>query len=180
MRGRLSGRIVTSGPWRVEEGPVPEPQMSLGLGGVLTDRRPRPHPNGSTGWSRSVATQSTVLCVTDDADTEVILRRMARRWSNSSLLVAPSAQTGYMMMATRPPHLIIIDEVIFDRRCNDLLAELRQTQLCAVLPILVLSAKGDPTSQVQYVLKGASAVFAKPLNVTTFDREVRLLLGDRS
>jgi DNA-binding response OmpR family regulator len=154
--------------------------MSLGLDGVLTDVRPRPRLGGSIAGSRRAAPQSTVLCITDDSDTEVILRRMARRWANATLLVAPSAQTSYMMIATRVPHLVVIDEVIFDRRCSDLLAELRHTTPCAMLPILVLSANGDPTSQVQYVLEGASAVFTKPLNVGTFDREVRLLLGDRS
>jgi two-component system KDP operon response regulator KdpE len=143
----------------------------------MIDNTPTPQPSPSGG--AAAPTQGPVIIVVED---EPDIRRFLRAALLSSgyrLVEATTGQEGLQAAETRQPDLIILDLGLPDMDGLDVIRRLRAW---TVVPIIVLSAKGQETVKVAALDAGADDYIAKPFGVSELLARMRVSLrhADRS
>jgi DNA-binding response OmpR family regulator len=117
--------------------------------------------------------QAIVLLIDDDAEMALLLGRLFQR----ERLVLRSARTireGLAQYRSEPPSVLILDLMLPDGRGLDVCRQLRAAS--PLLPILILTARGDPMDRVLGLELGADDYLAKPFESRELLARVRALL----
>jgi DNA-binding response OmpR family regulator len=115
-----------------------------------------------------------VLYINGDAETRILLSRIARRWHGVRLMTSETGQEGRHLTLTLRPSLILLDDHLSDLDSHDLLAQIRQDLRTATTPVVVLSA--NPSTHGPFTRAGATAWFTKPLHIANVERTTKGLL----
>jgi len=137
----------------------------------MIDNTPIPQPSPSGG--AAAPTQGPVIIVIED---EPDIRRFLRAslLSNGYRLVeATSGGEGLQAAETRQPDLVILDLGLPDMDGLEVIRRLREW---TVVPIIVLSAKGQETTKVAALDAGADDYIAKPFGVSELLARMRVSL----
>ena len=132
----------------------------------------RPSPAGSAG-----AEPGPVIVVVED---EPDIRRFLRASLLSKgyrLVEAATGHEGLQAAETRQPDLIILDLGLPDMDGLEVIRRLREW---TVIPIIVLSAKGQETTKVAALDAGADDYIAKPFGVSELLARMRVSLRHAS
>jgi two-component system KDP operon response regulator KdpE len=128
----------------------------------------RPSPAGGAGSNPG----PVIVVVEDEPDIRRFLR--ASLLSNGYRLVeAATGQEGLQAAETRQPDLIILDLGLPDMDGLEVIRRLREW---TVVPIIVLSAKGQETTKVAALDAGADDYIAKPFGVSELLARMRVSL----
>jgi two-component system KDP operon response regulator KdpE len=128
----------------------------------------RPSPAGVTGPNPG----PVIIVVEDEPDIRRFLR--ASLLSNGYRLVeAATGREGLAAAETRQPDLIILDLGLPDMDGLEVIRRLREW---TVVPVIVLSAKGQETTKVAALDAGADDYIAKPFGVSELLARMRVSL----
>jgi DNA-binding response OmpR family regulator len=116
---------------------------------------------------------STVLLIDDDAELAELLVRLFSR-ECLDLMHAPSVAAGLALYQSRPPAAVILDLMLPDGHGLDLCRQLRSA--APLLPILILTARGDPIDRVLGLELGADDYLGKPFDARELLARTRALL----
>lgn len=122
----------------------------------------------------------TVLLIEDDL-------RLARMISDYlrdhkfNVLHAGNGSSGSSMLRREPVDLVILDLMLPDRNGLDLLPELRRVSAdAATVPVIMLTARGDPMDRVVGLEIGADDYIAKPFEPRELLARIRAVLRRRA
>ncbi len=109
------------------------------------------------------ATQPVVLVVDDEPDV-VDLVRYRLRGAGMSVIVAGDGLSALRTARERRPDLIVLDLMLPQMRGEEVCRQLRADRETAAIPILMLTAKGDPADRIAGLEVGADDYLGKPFS----------------
>jgi DNA-binding response OmpR family regulator len=115
----------------------------------------------------------TVLLIDDDVELGQLLGRLFQR-EHLQLRHALSIAQGQAMRNREPPAVVILDLMLPDGHGLDMCRSLRAA--APLLPILILTARGDPLDRVLGLELGADDYVPKPFEARELLARVRALL----
>lgn len=86
-------------------------------------------------------------------------------------------QTAAERVRALPPDLVILDVMLPGRSGFEILRELREDAATAALPVLMLTARGQPRDRDLAMSLGASHYMTKPFSNAEMLEQVRILTG---
>jgi len=86
-------------------------------------------------------------------------------------------QTAAERVRALPPDLVILDVMLPGRSGLEILRELREDAATADLPVLMLTARGQPRDRDLAMSLGASHYMTKPFSNAEMLEQVRILTG---
>ena len=118
-----------------------------------------------------------ILVVDDERDLALGIRANLEV-EGYEVIVAYSGEEGLAQARTCDPELIMLDLMLPGMSGYDVLAELRQTNM--VVPVLILSARGEEVDKVRGFRTGADDYLTKPFGVMEMIVRVEALLRRRA
>jgi len=107
-----------------------------------------------------------ILLIEDDPFlAEVLKKRLAE--PNREIFVASGVAEAERAIDEKDIHLVLLDIMLPDADGRNLLVRLRERFTSSSLPIVVLSAKKEPSVQTECFALGADAYFSKPFDPST-------------
>ena len=113
-----------------------------------------------------------VLVIDDDEDLRVLARKALTR-AGHRVIQAESGEAGLAMAAAEQPDLILLDLMMPELDGFAVLARLRALEICATIPVIVLTAQGDEESARRSFEAGATDFLNKPFTPPQLDARVR-------
>lgn len=113
-----------------------------------------------------------VLSIEDDPAIRRLLRTTMME-TPFRLRLAPSAAQALELIAKKPPELILVDLHLPDGSGLELIKKIRQW---SAIPIIALSADGEPRSKVDCLLAGANDYVTKPFGLKELVARMRAAL----
>ena len=114
-----------------------------------------------------------ILIVDDDRELSGMLGEYLAR-EGFDVASAPDAETATSALAAREPDLVILDVMLPGRSGLDLLRELRAAR--PRLPVLMLTARGDPVDRIIGLELGADDYLPKPFDPRELAARARAIL----
>ena len=135
-----------------------------------SDDRPRPEIRGEG---------HTILYIEDNLTNFDLVEQVLAEESQVSLHWAIQGSVGLDLARQHLPDLILLDLHLPDMHGSEVLAQLRQDEATAAIPVIVISADATPHQIERLMAGGAEAYLTKPLNVPEFLHTIeRLLTGN--
>ena len=110
------------------------------------------------------STNQPVVLVVDDEPDVVDLVRYRLRGAGMSVIVAGDGLTALRTARERRPDLIVLDLMLPEMRGEEVCRQLRADRETAAIPILMLTAKGDPADRIAGLEVGADDYLGKPFS----------------
>jgi len=105
-----------------------------------------------------------ILLVDDSLDTLTMLGQRLQR-AGYRVTLAGSAEEAQKLIATKPPHLVLLDICMPGVNGLDLLRSLRAAPATRLLPVIMVTAVSDTDDVVDAIRSGASDYVTKPVNL---------------
>ncbi len=118
----------------------------------------------------------TVLLIEDEPNIVEAIGFILRR-DGWRVAVHSDGETALAQIARAAPALVILDVMLPGRSGFDILRDLRADAALAGLPVLMLTAKGQPRDREMAERAGASRFMAKPFSNAEMLAAVRELAG---
>ena len=119
-----------------------------------------------------------LLFVDDDAELRAIFRRTAER-HGFTVLTAGNGTEGLDLARSDQPDLVVLDVNMPGMDGRDVCRELKAADDTRGIPVLFLSARGDPFSRQLGLELGAEDFIEKPFDLDGLKREVKYMLRKR-
>lgn len=119
--------------------------------------------------------QDTVLVVEDETDVVDLLRYNLGR-AGFSVLIAASGDGGLNMARTMRPDIIVLDLMLPGMTGHEVCRALKSDADTEVIPIVMLTAKGEPHERVKGLELGADDYVTKPFSPRELVLRVQALL----
>lgn len=116
-----------------------------------------------------------ILVVEDDPDGQAVVAHVLD-YLNVPIDVAGDADQASRFLQTAPYRAIIIDLALPGRDGWDLLAEIQQNGHTAQVPCIAVTAFHTSKMREEAIKAGFTAYFPKPIDATSFARELEALL----
>jgi DNA-binding response OmpR family regulator len=124
-----------------------------------------------------VTTAPRVLVIDDDLDLLRIVTLLLQR-INAEAIPAKDGHAGLAALEADPkPDLVILDLMLPDLDGLEVLQRIRAQPALNHIPVLILSAKADPTTIRQGLDRGADGYVTKPYLANSLLDRVRALLS---
>lgn len=120
-----------------------------------------------------------ILVIDDDAEFLEMIRLLLERSGHQPLLSA-DALDGLAKALTEPPDLAIIDVMIPGVTGYEICRRLRASPPTASIPIIILTARGQPVDRQAALDAGANEFIAKPVAMTDLHNRIEELLAHRA
>ncbi len=115
-----------------------------------------------------------ILVVEDDPDSQEVVSRILRH-HNITIEVTGTAEDALKILGQRKFTLAIIDLALPQADGWQLLQSIRETPAIAKLPCVAVTAFHSAEVAVKAIKSGFNAYFSKPLDATSFVRELQNL-----
>ena len=120
--------------------------------------------------------QAQVLVVEDEpAQREILTYNLEKE--GFAVRSAGNGEEALLMIAEAPPDLVILDHMLPGATGLEILADLKANPATARLPVLMLTAKGQPRDREAAERAGADGFMSKPFANAEILAEVRALTG---
>jgi len=119
--------------------------------------------------------QDTVLVVEDEADVVDLLRYNLER-AEFEVLIAMTGDQGLAMAREKRPDLIVLDLMLPGMNGHEVCRALKGDPNTEVIPIVMLTAKGEPKERVKGLELGADDYVTKPFSPRELVLRVQALL----
>lgn len=122
-------------------------------------------------------TQCTVLVIDDDPDTIYVYSHI---FSGRGFRVAACSDGAQVVAAARAarPDVILMDYVLPGMNGWDATRALKRHPETGHVPVIAISAYGDPQARIDAIAAGCSEYLEKPVSPMVVLRKVRELVGD--
>jgi CheY-like chemotaxis protein len=118
-----------------------------------------------------------VLVVEDEADSMELVQELFHHYGIQSI-GASSGEEALRILETETPTLIIIDLALPGIDGWGLLGALKNKRALSNIPRIAITAYHTAEVANQAIEKGFDAYFSKPLDATSFVRELQGIIGD--
>ena len=122
--------------------------------------------------------EKTVLIVEDEADAAELFAEMMRV-SGFRVRKTSSSAPALSMMTEEKPDLVLLDIMMPDVSGLDILRRMRQDDMLASIPVVVVSAKSMPTDIRDGMEAGASIYLTKPVGFLELKEAVERALDSQ-
>jgi CheY-like chemotaxis protein len=119
-----------------------------------------------------------MVVVVEDEDDSMDLVQGLLGYHGIKSMAAPTAEEALLMLSDIVPTLILIDLALPGMDGWRLLAEIKQIPTLAGVPCVALTAYHTAEVANEAIEAGFDAYFAKPLDATSFVRELVGIVGD--
>lgn len=118
-----------------------------------------------------------VLVVEDNMQISAFIGELLA--ADYTCLFAENGRTGLSLASSFMPDLIIADEMMPIMKGLDMVAQLKKNPRLATVPIIMLTAKSDHTTEVESARLGVDVFMAKPFEPSVLLERVKQLLSVR-
>ncbi len=119
--------------------------------------------------------QDTVLIVEDEADVVDLLRYNLSR-AGFAVLIAETGDAGVAMARQHRPDIVVLDLMLPGMNGHEVCRALKGDANTSVIPIVMLTAKGEPHERVKGLELGADDYVTKPFSPRELVLRVQALL----
>jgi len=116
-----------------------------------------------------------VLVVEDQENIAIAIAHVLTRGGHAATLAATGA-AAQDAIALLCPDLVLLDVMLPDMCGFDLCADLRRNPALAGMPVLMMTARGDPADAATARAVGANGLILKPFDLATLRSDVDRLL----
>lgn len=120
-----------------------------------------------------------ILVADDDDDIRALVAFTLRR-RGYSVLEASAGDTALELARVERPDLVVLDVGMPGLNGIEVATAMKRDAVCAAIPIIILSAKGQPVEIEQGLSVGADTYLVKPFAPKDLAATVVELLGDAS
>jgi CheY-like chemotaxis protein len=103
-----------------------------------------------------------VLVVDDEEDARSIAQLALQMQTNWTVLLADCGQTALRVAAEQQPDVILLDMMMPDMDGRTTLQQLKSNPSTQAIPVILVTAKVQPSEQQHFQELEVAAVFAKP------------------
>jgi pilus assembly protein CpaE len=122
---------------------------------------------------------ATILLIDDDSEFLDMVHLLLQRGGHETVLSA-DGRDGLAKALADPPDLAIIDVMMPDMTGYEVVRQLRADPETASLPIIILTARGQPVDRQAALEAGADDYMAKPVTMAELYERVEELLAKRT
>ena len=118
------------------------------------------------------------ILVIDDSTSTCLLIATALQQAHYEVATARNGQMGIALIMSFRPHCLILDVLLPDITGYALCRQIRQSAWGQTLPLILMSAKGNPLDVNYGLRQGASRYLPKPFTSETLLREVWAIIPE--
>jgi len=119
---------------------------------------------------------SARILIVDDEPNLLRLLEYALESEGFKVSTALDGHAAFQAMYAEPPDLVILDVMLPDMSGEDLCRQLRRNEITATVPIMMLSAKSQPSDKIRGLRAGADEYVTKPVQTGELVARVQALL----
>lgn len=116
-----------------------------------------------------------ILCIDDEEDILQVAKLSLESVGGFTVATCGSGKGAVSQVGGIRPDLILLDAMMPEMDGPATLKELRGNPLLALVPIIFMTARVQPTQLEEYIALGASGVITKPFDPMTLSAEVTRL-----
>lgn len=120
-----------------------------------------------------------ILVVDDNADLLQMIRMLLEERGGHEVILSAEGEDGLAKARANPPDLAIIDVMMPGMNGYEVCRQLRQNPATAQIPIIVLTARGQPVDRETALAAGADDYIAKPVSMAELLERVNRLLTSK-
>jgi pilus assembly protein CpaE len=120
-----------------------------------------------------------ILLIDDDSEFLDMINLLMKRGGHQTVLSADGPD-GLAKAAADPPDLAIVDVMMPDMTGYEVVRQLRANPITAALPIIILTARGQPVDRQAALEAGADVYMSKPVTMADLSERVEELLARRT
>lgn len=120
-----------------------------------------------------------ILVVDDNADLLQMIRMLLEERGGHEVILSAEGEDGLAKARANPPDLAIIDVMMPGMNGYEVCRQLRQNPATAQIPIIILTARGQPVDREAALAAGADEYIAKPVTMAELLERVNRLLTAR-
>lgn len=117
-----------------------------------------------------------ILVVDDNADLLQMTRMLLEERGGHEVILSAEGEDGLAKARANPPDLAIIDVMMPGMNGYEVCRQLRQNPATAQIPIIILTARGQPVDREAALAAGADEYIAKPISMAELLERVQRLL----
>ncbi len=117
-----------------------------------------------------------ILVVDDNADLLQMIRMLLEERGGHEVILSAEGEDGLAKARANPPDLAIIDVMMPGMNGYEVCRQLRQNPATARIPIIILTARGQPVDREAALAAGADEYIAKPVTMAELLERVNRLL----
>lgn len=117
-----------------------------------------------------------VLIVDDEEDVRAIAQMGLEMGGGWTVLTASSGQEALVMAETNQPDVILLDLMMPDMDGRATLQQLKANPATRKIPVILVTAKIQPSDQESFAQLDVAAVFAKPFRPLKLAEQIDALL----
>lgn len=106
-----------------------------------------------------------ILVVDDNADLLHMIRTLLEQRGNHEVIMSTDGEDGLEKARAHPPDLAIIDVMMPGLNGYEVCRRLRQNPMTAQIPLIILTARGQPVDRETALAAGADDYLAKPVTM---------------
>ncbi|MGQ9710179.1 MAG: AAA family ATPase [Anaerolineae bacterium] len=120
-----------------------------------------------------------ILVVDDNADLLQMIRMLLEERGGHEVILSADGEDGLAKARATPPDLAIIDVMMPGMNGYEVCRQLRQNPATAQIPIIILTARGQPVDRETALASGADDYIAKPVTMAELLERVNRLLTSK-
>lgn len=121
-----------------------------------------------------------VLVVDDEEDVRAIAKIGLEMGAGWNVLTASSGKEALVMAATKQPDVILLDMMMPDMDGRATLQQLKANSATMHIPVILVTAKVQPSDRESFVKLDVAAVFAKPFRPLKLADQIMAVLDSAS
>ncbi len=118
-----------------------------------------------------------ILVIDDNTDLLNMLELVLRHKGNHEVFLSSEGQKGLQLVLDKRPDLAIIDVMMPGMSGYDVVKEIRANESVADMPIIILTARGQPIDALAAKQAGANLHFSKPVDADRLLSQIQELLA---
>jgi len=121
-----------------------------------------------------------ILIVDDDSEFLEMLRLLLGERENHQVILSADGKEGLAKALADPPDLAIVDVMMPEITGYEICRQLRANPSTANVPVIILTARGQPVDRQAALDAGADVYMSKPVTMTTLSEHVDEMLKKRA
>ena len=117
-----------------------------------------------------------ILVVEDEPAVRELERNLLRRLGYE-VLTAASAEEGYKLVCQQKPDAIVLDVMLDGKDGYSLARKIHSTPELATIPIIFVTARGEPEDMIEGFRAGGKVYLIKPFSEKSLETAIHALLS---
>jgi DNA-binding response OmpR family regulator len=117
-----------------------------------------------------------ILIIDDEIDFSKLVKRNLELCGDFKVEIAAKGKEGIRLAGRLKPHLILLDILMPDMDGFQVLEKLKENPGTALVPVIILSAKGDDATRTEALSKDIELFITKPIGSSELkDKIIKVL-----